>query len=411
MKGYKGFKKGLICKGKQYAENAVFEEAEANICKNGMHFCENPLDVLDYYAAGMVAVGSIVYDAVAAVVFDETYYGPSYAALDDFTTATKATINYLNDEDKTVEDFAKAAEKVGKSAFNLLGIPANNAKRQIEGLVNTIRDIAAGRPFSFEASAQRSNSTNYSRMLSASLKGNEEKYTQVFAELMAGGMEENDVYSGYRGVLKDAYQDGDVSREQALELLVSHGGKTEDEAYWLADEWDYDGDGNYSKYGDIRTALAAGNQTEAEAAIAELIEHGTKAESIASEMSKVYNNGESTTILTLQLRPGGLYTPSKPKGSEDDFDAYFEALLSGRDTREEVKRLRSLGYTTNNIMTALNNAFGNKQNYRFARMVSYNPTEAAILEERILDAYVVLGLNREKERVWIHENWTMPEEE
>ena len=49
MKGYKGFKKGLICKGKQYAENAVFEEAEANICKNGMHFCENPLDVLDYY--------------------------------------------------------------------------------------------------------------------------------------------------------------------------------------------------------------------------------------------------------------------------------------------------------------------------------------------------------------------------
>jgi len=75
-------------------------------------------------------------------------------------------------------------------------------------------------------------------------------------------------------------------------------------------------------------------------------------------MSKVYNNGESTTILTLQLRPGGLYTPSKPKGSEDDFDAYFEALLSGRDTREEVKRLRSLGYTTNNIMTALNNAFG-----------------------------------------------------
>lgn len=362
-------------------------------------------------AAGMVAVGSIVYDAVAAVVFDETYYGPSYAVLDDFTTATKATINYLNDEDKTVEDFAKAAEKVGKSAFNMLGIPANNAKRQVEGLVNTIRDIAAGRPFSFEASAQRSNSTNYSRMLSASLKGNEEKYTQVFAELMAGGMEENDVYSRYRGVLKDAYQDGDVSREQALKLLVSHGGKTEDEAYWLADEWDYEGDGNYSKYGDIRTALAAGNQTEAEAAIAELIEHGTKAESIASEMSKVYNNGESTTILTLQLRPGGLYTPSKPKGSEDDFDAYFEALLSGRDTREEVKRLRSLGYTTKNIMTALNNAFGNKQSYRFARMVSYNPTEAAILEERILDAYVVLGLNREKERVWIHENWTMPEEE
>ena len=49
MKGYKGFHKGMICRGKQYTENTVFEEPEANICKNGMHFCENPFDVLDYY--------------------------------------------------------------------------------------------------------------------------------------------------------------------------------------------------------------------------------------------------------------------------------------------------------------------------------------------------------------------------
>lgn len=49
MKGYKGFRKGLICKGKQYAENTVFEEEEAVICKNWMHFCKNPFDVIDYY--------------------------------------------------------------------------------------------------------------------------------------------------------------------------------------------------------------------------------------------------------------------------------------------------------------------------------------------------------------------------
>lgn len=48
-KGYKGFDKGLICKGKQYVENTVFEEETAEICKSGMHFCENPFDVLDYY--------------------------------------------------------------------------------------------------------------------------------------------------------------------------------------------------------------------------------------------------------------------------------------------------------------------------------------------------------------------------
>jgi len=49
MKGYKGFSKGLVCKGKQYAENTVFEEEKAVICECGMHFCKNPLDVLEYY--------------------------------------------------------------------------------------------------------------------------------------------------------------------------------------------------------------------------------------------------------------------------------------------------------------------------------------------------------------------------
>ena len=49
MKGYKAFLKGLICRGKQYAENTVFEEDEAKVCEKGMHFCKDPLAVLDYY--------------------------------------------------------------------------------------------------------------------------------------------------------------------------------------------------------------------------------------------------------------------------------------------------------------------------------------------------------------------------
>ena len=31
-KGFKAFEPGLICRGKQYAENADFEEAGGNIC-------------------------------------------------------------------------------------------------------------------------------------------------------------------------------------------------------------------------------------------------------------------------------------------------------------------------------------------------------------------------------------------
>ena len=52
MKGYKGFSKGLICRGKQYAENTVFEEDSAEVCESGMHFCELPHLVFNYYSPG-----------------------------------------------------------------------------------------------------------------------------------------------------------------------------------------------------------------------------------------------------------------------------------------------------------------------------------------------------------------------
>ena len=54
MKGYKAFDKGLICdptgnKPFQFAENTVFEERKAEVCKSGFHFCAEPMDVLNYY--------------------------------------------------------------------------------------------------------------------------------------------------------------------------------------------------------------------------------------------------------------------------------------------------------------------------------------------------------------------------
>ena len=49
MKGYKGFGPGMICRDKQYQENTEFIEQEAELCKSGMHFCQNPFDVWSFY--------------------------------------------------------------------------------------------------------------------------------------------------------------------------------------------------------------------------------------------------------------------------------------------------------------------------------------------------------------------------
>ena len=48
--GFKAFDKGLKCRGFQFEENKEFEDNNPpELCSNGFHFCENPLDVLDFY--------------------------------------------------------------------------------------------------------------------------------------------------------------------------------------------------------------------------------------------------------------------------------------------------------------------------------------------------------------------------
>ncbi len=50
IKGYKAYDKGLKCKDFQYEVGKEYEHKDPlKICESGFHFCENPLDVLNYY--------------------------------------------------------------------------------------------------------------------------------------------------------------------------------------------------------------------------------------------------------------------------------------------------------------------------------------------------------------------------
>lgn len=89
MRGYKGFKKGLICKDKQYKEETIFQEEMAKPCECGMHFCINPLNVLTYYPlvdedgekseyAEVEAIGSCITDDSRKYCTTQLYIGKKF---------------------------------------------------------------------------------------------------------------------------------------------------------------------------------------------------------------------------------------------------------------------------------------------------------------------------------------------
>ena len=50
IKSYKGFDKGLCCRGFQYEVGKEYEiEGEIKCCQKGFHACESPFEVFDYY--------------------------------------------------------------------------------------------------------------------------------------------------------------------------------------------------------------------------------------------------------------------------------------------------------------------------------------------------------------------------
>lgn len=298
-----------------------------------------------------------------------------------------------------------------KVAGSASGVGVQNATRDGVGLYNAFLADAWNTPKVQTYSDSRT--TAAEAYYSALRKGDSDKAEWILERAEINGFSSEDITAKIKDFAKADYIAGNIDAETAKEYLISYGGKDADDAYWMLKEWDNSGEENFSKYGDLRDALSSGSRSDATAAYNELVEHGVKKETVNSEITKLYNNGTATNMLNLQLRSNNLYTSTlklKADGQKhpDDFDAFITAILNGSGVESEISKLRKKGYTTKQLMSAINGAFGSDE-ARYRKMEQYNSREAAILLDRILDAYEALGLNREDEREWIEENWIMPE--
>ena len=134
---FKAFNKGMTCNGKQYAENTVFEEPEADLCRVGMHYCENPLGVLNYYdlvtsegelitAAEVEPLGEVKTDGIKSVT-TKLRIGAKLS----FSAFVKAGVDFLIERTKTKStntDGGKKNAQIGSSGYGAkIGSSGKNA--------------------------------------------------------------------------------------------------------------------------------------------------------------------------------------------------------------------------------------------------------------------------------------------
>ena len=131
-KGYKAFAPGMICRGKQYAENTDYEEADGAICGKGMmHYCVNPFDTLNFY--DLVGENGKFSDFAEVEALDPPVSGSDgkFAAKKlhigaklSFAGFVKACIDYTKEQ--TIDNMPKSEIGTGDSAQ--IGSSGNYAK-------------------------------------------------------------------------------------------------------------------------------------------------------------------------------------------------------------------------------------------------------------------------------------------
>jgi hypothetical protein len=80
------------------------------------------------------------------------------------------------------------------------------------------------------------------------------------------------------------YKDGNIDSYTAESYLKNYANMEDDDIYWAMDEWNYDGEGDYSKYNDFHSAVESGKNLKA--TIKVYLDNGVSEDTLASQITK-----------------------------------------------------------------------------------------------------------------------------
>lgn len=115
--------------------------------------------------------------------------------------------------------------------------------------------------------------------------------TEQKKELTSHGYKEKDIIGQIKSQIGKWYKDGEMDKKTATDRLKKYANITDtNDIFWLFDEWDNAGkkgsDEEYRKYGDYFKAVETGKNLATETK--KLMNHGVKAETIASQITQQY---------------------------------------------------------------------------------------------------------------------------
>jgi polyhydroxyalkanoate synthesis regulator phasin len=225
------------------------------------------------------------------------------------------------------------------------GFAVSNIWRDAVALWNAVAGELGYGELKFQVS-EDTHSEGYKRMYDAIASGDEDRAGYLYGQLLSNGVEEDKIYNGLTKCVKEAFQDGNITEEEATKLIkdiIDFVGKTDSEGnpptaediYWMIDRWKYTKKEGYSRYDDLYEAMENGDPTSA---LEWHIEK--KTEAYLEEARREAEKDGKTFSETKAKREAKSKAESSVKSAISSYwkPKYKEAYKKG-DT-EEMKRIR-----------------------------------------------------------------------
>lgn len=380
-------------------------------------------------------------------------------------TAERSDLSTVQDVkdayDVVMDSEASLTEKVLSvigAAGNVVGIPAKNVIRDVQGLIRTVQTPFAGtsgRDIGYSMLEglsilgfgvyDGSRKAYYGRLTDALVEGDEEKEEKLrgyltetkkievktmnsgvryqLEDLAEAGKLTWDKYftlwkaslggqkSNIRSAILSMFEDGRLSEAEATKLLKAHGEyKTDDDVYYAIEKskWqtaNEDSGEDYTRYWKVYEAVKAGKS--ADAAIKEMTQHGYTEKAVRSQIQQRigdwYTNGEMTRAAAEKALK--TYTDKT-----DPDDIWFQIRRwdhAGEDDYSAYGDFLTAVKTGTNLsakikeltdhgvsQSTLSGKITAQYKEEYIKLYQTNKTAAAELKARLLTGYAALGYNR-----------------